>query len=69
MAYNAAGDDADYAVLPQVVDCAAAHDNEVYYRGEYPAEAGAPWPGMDSLAEEVFGSICAAPFEERTGNI
>jgi dipeptidyl aminopeptidase/acylaminoacyl peptidase len=67
LTYNAAGDDADYAVLPEVVDCAAAHDNEVFYRGEYPAEAGAPWPGMEALAAEVFGTVCSGPFQERTG--
>ncbi len=67
LAYNAAGDDADYAVLPEVVDCAGAHANEVFFRGEYPAEAGAPYPGMDALAADVFGNICAGPWQERLG--
>ena len=67
LAYNAARDDADYSVLPTVVDCAAPHDNEVFYVGEYPAEAGAAYPSIETFVQVVFEEICAAPFEERVG--
>jgi hypothetical protein len=65
--YNAGRDDIDYSILPTVVDCAAAHDNEVFYAGEYPAEAGAAYPDGDTFWQVTFTETCAAVFAEHLG--
>ena len=65
--YNGARDDVDYGILPTVVDCATAHDNEVFFVGEYPAEAGAAYPDGDTLWQVTFEETCAALFQERLG--
>ena len=65
--YNAARDDIDYGVAPAVVDCVQAHDNEVFYVGEYQAEAGAAYPDGDTLWRLAFDETCAAIFHEHLG--
>ena len=67
VSYNSARDDIDYGILPSVVDCAGAHDNEVFYVGEYPAEAGAAYPDGDTFWQVTFEETCAAVFQEHLG--
>ncbi len=65
--YNAAGDDADYAVAPDVVDCDEPHGHQVYFVGEYPSDASEPYPDFDTLAEVVFDENCAEPLVDTAG--
>ena len=42
----------DYGTIT-VADCAGPHDAEIFHVAQYPAEAGAPFPGDDALFEHV----------------
>lgn len=65
--YNAAGDDADYEVPPDVVDCDQPHGHQVYFVGEYPAADGEPYPTLDALAAVVFDDNCEQPLIDAFG--
>jgi len=67
VAYNEAGDEFDYATLPERVDCAGPHDHEVIFTGEVPGDPGAEYPGDDAMFSIVFEELCRAPFEARYG--
>ncbi len=48
--------------LTTVVGCAEAHDREVYHSAEFPAGAGAPFPGETTM--EAFSTeLCYDAFE------
>ncbi len=49
-----------------LVDCAQAHDNEVYLRYVYPAGTGAPYPGEDAMATELE-TACSGAFAGYVG--
>ena len=41
--------DNEFQKLTTVVDCAGAHDGEVYFQIFHPAEVGEPYPGVDEM--------------------
>ncbi|QNE48137.1 hypothetical protein F1C58_15345 [Glaciihabitans sp. INWT7] len=43
-----------------VVDCAAAHPAQMVFRGTFPGEATAAYPGLDSLQSQI-NLLCTAP--------
>jgi hypothetical protein len=64
--YTPAGDDFDYSVPPQRVDCSQPHDQQIFFVGEVPGAPGDPYP-EDALADIVFFDLCLEPFEEQFG--
>jgi len=60
-------DDFDYTGGATRVSCDGPHDHEVFFVGEIPAAADAPFPGNDALSDGPFLDLCQRPFEERYG--
>jgi hypothetical protein len=67
LAYVGSGEDVDYGVPPEIVDCNEPHDHQVFFVGEYPAPAGDPYPEEDDLFNVIFDEICIAPLVDATG--
>ena len=43
--------DNEFQELTTVVDCAGAHDGEVYFQIFHPAEVGEPYPGVEQMED------------------
>ncbi len=52
--------------LTTVVGCDTVHDREVYFAAEFPAGAGAPYPGVGPMAE-FSTELCYEAFEAFIG--
>ena len=65
--YTEAGDDFDYDVAPEIVDCAEPHDQQVFFVGELPGPPGDPYPGFDAVFDLVFFDLCEGPFQDTFG--
>ncbi|MDH4170419.1 MAG: septum formation family protein [Acidimicrobiia bacterium] len=52
--------------LTTIVSCEGAHDREVFFETDFPAEAGAPYPGRDPI-EEFARTTCYGAFESFVG--
>ena len=58
--------DNEFQELTTVVDCAGAHDGEVYFQVFHPAEVGEPYPGPDEM-QAWAQQHCYAQFEGFVG--
>ena len=52
--------------LTTLVPCEGPHDREVFFETEFPAEAGAPYPGTDPI-EEFARTTCYRSFQPFIG--
>jgi len=52
--------------LTTVVPCEGEHDREAFFETDFPAEAGAPYPGRDPI-EEFARTTCYGSFQSFVG--